>query len=486
MERRVKPIILIIIDTLMSTPLEEAVQTGMAPALQFFMQKGSYFPNIVSSFPTMSVTIESSLLTGTYSDSHLIPALIWFHEKEKRIINYGTGVKEVMKTGFSQFVKDMFYNLNNKHLNEQVKTIHEELADRGQSSASINAFVYRGNTIHKMHLPKLIQAFTRYNEIWEVKAPTLWSLGSFSKFSSSTKTPQKFSGNYKAGFQELKYLIRNGLLTDFTLCVIQDLDLRVHIKGPMDLKGIKKIDRELQNVLNLFPSWEDAINECTWVILSDNGHASMGKKKEPYVIDLRKLLRGYSIMRGTFASEKNELALAVNQRTAFIYCLKKEINKKSVIEQLKDDTRLDIIAWYEDNKTNVVSGEQSGTFSFYKGGTFFDQFGQSWTIEGNEKLLNLAIKSNEIIYNHYPDALARLSSSLHSHGGDYIVVTAKPGYEFKEKSSPLHVGGAAHGSLHKQESLVPMIVAGTEVLPEHERIIDLKPWILRLLNNNHQ
>jgi predicted AlkP superfamily pyrophosphatase or phosphodiesterase len=51
-----KPVILLIIDTLMSYPLEVAVQTGRAPALQFLMEKGCYISNMVSSFPTMSVT----------------------------------------------------------------------------------------------------------------------------------------------------------------------------------------------------------------------------------------------------------------------------------------------------------------------------------------------------------------------------------------------------------------------------------------------
>lgn len=69
-----KPVILLNIDSLMSEPLEVATQTGHAPALQFLMEKGSYIPNMVSSFPTMSVTIDSSLLTGTYADKHHVQA----------------------------------------------------------------------------------------------------------------------------------------------------------------------------------------------------------------------------------------------------------------------------------------------------------------------------------------------------------------------------------------------------------------------------
>jgi hypothetical protein len=45
--------------------------------------------------PSMSVTIDSSLLTGTYPDQHKIPGLNWYDEQEKRIVNYGTGFREM-------------------------------------------------------------------------------------------------------------------------------------------------------------------------------------------------------------------------------------------------------------------------------------------------------------------------------------------------------------------------------------------------------
>ena len=68
-----------------------------------------------------------------------------------------------------------------------------------------------------------------------------------------------------------------------------------------------------------------------------------------------------------------------------------------------------------------------------------------------------------------------------SHDGDYLVVNAKPGYEFLAESSPTHVGGASHGGLHEQDSLVPMIVTGTNTKPKNLRILDLKDWILSLI-----
>lgn len=485
MKKSSKPVILLIIDTLMSTPLEEAVQTGFAPALQYLMKRGRYFPQMVSSFPTMSVNIESTLLTGVYADQHRLPALLWYHEDEKRIVNYGTGVKEILKTGVSQFINDMFFELNNVHLSKNVNTIHEELAGRGLTSASINTFVYRGNTQRQLLLPKRLQMMTKGKETWEIHTPPLWSLGSFSKFSPFTRTPHTFSGNYKASIREIKHLIKKRKLPAFTICGIQDLDLRIHIKGPMDIAGIQKIDRELQKLFGLFSSWDEAIKACTWIILSDNGHASMGNNRKHYVINLRKVFKGFSIMKDTRpVLHKDQIALAVNQRTAFVYCLGNGVDRTNVIKRLKQDQRIDIIAWEEYGQTHVVSGEMEGLFSFEGGGHYSDEYKQTWAISGNEKLLDITVKNNHLHYGDYPDALARLSSSLRSHKGNYIVATAKPGYEFKEKGSPIHVDGAAHGSLHKQESSVPMIVAGTNIYPQYERIVDVKPWILRLLTND--
>ncbi|MFY3790403.1 aminoglycoside 6-adenylyltransferase [Ureibacillus sp. MALMAid1270] len=95
----------------------------------------------------------------------------------------------------------------------------------------------------------------------------------------------------------------------------------------------------------------------------------------------------------------------------------------------------------------------------------------------------MAINEQGILtYNDYPDALARLHGALHSQEGNVILVDAKPSYEFVEKHSKDHAGGGAHGSLHKVDSIVPLIVAGTEDRPEFQRLVDIKEWILRLVS----
>ena len=71
-----------------------------------------------------------------------------------------------------------------------------------------------------------------------------------------------------------------------------------------------------------------------------------------------------------------------------------------------------------------------------------------------------------------------------SQEGRFIIVDAKPSYEFIEKHSHNHAGGGAHGSLHKVDSVVPIIVTGASELPASDRLVDLKRWILQLLGDS--
>jgi predicted AlkP superfamily pyrophosphatase or phosphodiesterase len=482
-----KRVIMLIIDTLMYPPLEKAVKEGSAPAFKFFMDNGRVFPNIVSPFPTMSVTVDSSLLTGTNANIHKIPGLVWFHDKEKRLINYGSHIRELIKLGITQSMKDILYNINNQHLNKEIKTIHEELSSRGKITASINALIYRGNTEHNLKLPRLLTIFTSLNHELKTKGSQLFTYGSFSKLS-----PLKRYGYFwrKCGFndrfsaQELKYLIKTDSLPSFTIVYFPDMDKIIHKNGPMDIKGIHKVDKQLQNVLDCYDSWEEALKDNYWIIIGDNGQAPIDSDRNKALIDLRQSLRSYQIMTlKDGVKDRDDVVLGVNERMAFIYTLNPEHAPLSdLAKTLQMDERVDVIAWMEKESVHVISGVQQGKFIFKPNGTLVDEYEQSWDIEGDLGILNLTVKNNKIIYDEYPDALSRLYSSLTSHEGNYLVVSAKPGFEFIGEGSPTHVGGASHGGLHKQDSLVSMIVTGTNSSPRHLRIIDLKDWILTLLD----
>ncbi|MBO1514191.1 alkaline phosphatase family protein [Metabacillus bambusae] len=481
-----KQIIMLFVDTLMNPTLQEAIKNKKAPAFQFFIDNGYNIPNVVSPFPTMSVNVDSTLLTGVYSDQHKVPGLVWFNKKENRIINYGGHVRELKKLGLKQSMEDIFYNLNHNHLSKKLKTIHEILMDQDIQTASINTLLYRGNQSVQITFPFLMSLITGMRRKIFAYAPNVFSYGAMTKMNPSKRHSyfwQKYGFNDKFTANELKYLIEQDMLPALTIAYFPDLDQRIHKKGRMDIKGIEKVDRQLQSILNTYPSWEEALSNNIWIILGDNGQAWIDNDRNLALIDLRKLLHTYQIPKlKDGVSSSDQVILCANERMCFIYTLdSKTIPQKELAKILQRDDRIDVIAWEKENSIIVTSGIQDGQLIFRPEGDFIDEYGQSWFIEGELEILDLSINKNKVSYGSYPDALARLYSTFFSHEGDYLVVSAKPGHEFIAEGSPTHVGGASHGGLHEQDSLIPMIVTGTDTKPKNLRILDLKDWILSLI-----
>ncbi|WP_316569009.1 alkaline phosphatase family protein [Neobacillus sp. YIM B06451] len=484
-----KPVIMIIVDTLMDAPLNEAIRAGMAPAIDFLIKNGTYSPGLVAPFPTMSVNVDTTLLTGTYCDQHKIPGLVWFNKKENRLINYGSHYRELFKLGVVKAVEDLLFNLNQSHISREVRTLHEDLYRQRFNSASINALVFRGNTPHFLDLPKMLGRFTPLSRRRPVYAPAIFSYGRFSKLNESWRNQhfwQKAGVNDSSSVQQFSHLVKENKLPPFTIVYLPDLDQRIHKYGRLDRVGIEKADKQLQKILGLFGDWEKALELNQWIIMGDNGQAWVHSNRNHAVIDLRKLLSPYKIMRLRKGPRTgDQIALAVNDRMAYIYTLNEE---KELIEDiamlLTGDNRVDVIAWKNGRQIKVRSGGIGGEIRFQPGGVLQDQYGQLWELEGNMEILDLSVKDNRVQYGLYPDALARLYSCLHSHEGEFLAVSARPGHEFAGEGSPVHLGGAGHGGLHEQDSLVPLIVSGTESLPEHMRIVDLKRWVLSLITKS--
>ncbi|WP_017727806.1 alkaline phosphatase family protein [Halalkalibacterium ligniniphilum] len=483
-DEETKPVVLLVIDSLMDKPLQKAVQEGKAPALEFLMKQGEYQPDIVSSYPTMSVTIDSTLLTGAYAHLHKVPGLVWFNQKENRVINYGSGTREVIGTGIKQVANDSLFNLNQKHLSKNAKTIYEELIT--SDSSSINGIVYRGNQAHHFNIPKLAEGLNLIPEQLEVNGPTLLSMGGLSQYNpdnnGSNHLWQAMGMNDEFSANELKYFIEKNKLPSFTFAYFPDLDKEVHENGPMDIKGIEQVDKKIQTILNSYPSWDHAIQEGIWLVFGDSGQSTIMDNKNKSLIDLRKKLDRYNIWNlGKPIQQQDQLILAINERMAYVYLLDESITYSEIVSKLKEDPRVGFVAWKKGAINYVDTAKSEKPFTFSPNGEYSDRYGQSWSLNGNGAILDISVKdNNEILYGEYPDALARLHGALHSHEGKYVIIDAKPGYEFVGEHTPTHVGGAGHGSLHKKDSESPLIIAGTNRLPAHNRVVDFNEWIREL------
>ncbi|MFF3099475.1 alkaline phosphatase family protein [Viridibacillus arvi] len=477
-----KPVVLITVDSLMSQSIQKAIQERKAPAFSFLIKNGQFYPEVISSYPTMSVAIDSTLLTGTYADQHKIPGLIWFKKDENRIVSYGSGISEIWSLGVKNVAFDGIVNLNKEHLSKNVQTIHEELAKDNIQSASINGLLYRGSFQHQLNVPKLISAMGLLPSKINTNGPSLLSLGTLSQYDPNNDR-QKFAWksmgiNNQFTVNELKFLIKNNKMPAFTLAYLPDADKDLHKNGPEYIEPIEKADQYLQELLNSYPTWEEAINQVIWIVHGDSAQSKIIKDKNTSLIDLNDVLKNYTFWE---RKKNGDIAIAINERMAYINIIKENIEISKIIKTLKKDNRIGIIAWKEGGTNYVTSPESDKNFTFSPNGPYKDLYNQSWKLDGDHSILNLEIDNQGLIeYGDYPDALARLNGALHSHEGEFIIVDANPHFEFIEKHSHNHAGGGAHGSLHKDDSLVPLIIAGTHEKPEYNRLVDIKKWIIKL------
>lgn len=483
-----KPVILILIDSIMDKPLRKAIREGRAPALDYLRQSGQYFPQVVSSFPTMSVTVDSTLMTGTYADRHHVPGLVWYSGQENRMIFYGNGFKEALKIDQLQVFMDAVHELNQVHLSKKTKTIHEELAEQGKVSASINAIVFRGKTEHALGVPGFLSASSRIPNKLTITGPKWFSYAALAqldpKNSWNTLAWEKYGMNNEFSAQDAAFLIRQNKLPDVTIAYLPENDSSAHKKGPDQSDGIEKADQALQVMFNAYGSWEQAVKNAIWIVVGDSAQSAVYDDRQKAAVELLPLLSRFRIAEiNRSVRAEDQIVLAANERMAYIYAIDDKVRLADVVKLLQQEERLDIIAMKDDKGIRVAAGKSAKTFTYRPGGSYTDEYGQTWTIAGDPALADITVNKNRIQYGKYPDVLARLHGAMHSHEGRYVVVTAEPGYELVAESSPMHVGGGSHGSLHEKDSLVPLLVSGTKTRPKTLRIVDLKAWILQLAND---
>ncbi len=483
-----KKVVLLVIDSLMAQAIDKGIEQNELPTIQFLIKHGQYFKNLVSSFPTMSVTIDSSLITGTYPDVHHVPGLTWYSAKEKKLINYGTGPMEIIKLGADSVLVDALVNLNDRHLNRNMPTIYEDLARSGMKSGSINGLIYRGTVDHTLSIPLWIQGPTSLPKTIPVKGPDFLTLGSLSDpLEGIQKLPdgltRRIGLNNQHSIETAQYLIKANKLPDFLYVYLPDLDQKIHKKGPSELKGVKEVDRQLESLLQSFGSPEEALDKAVFIIVGDSGMTKILPVQDNPVIDLASFFNDYKVLRQEeTVTDDTEIILAVNETMAYVYTLKAD-KLKDIAYLLKDDPRIDVISWKEKEWIYAIQGATSKKLRFKANGKLIDDYQQKWAVEQDVEVLDLKINAqhHSLQYGEYPDVLRRLSGALHSHPGEFLIVTAKPGYELADISSPTHKGGGGHGSFGQMESLVPLIISGTDQKPQYLRIIDLKSFLLKLL-----
>ncbi|MDV2582946.1 alkaline phosphatase family protein [Alkalibacillus haloalkaliphilus] len=488
-----KKVVMVMIDSIMDHTLNHVIEEGDAPALQFLKENGQYYPDLIAPVPSMSVTIESTILTGEMPDQHHVPGLAWYDAEADRIVNYGTTWQFWLKNDFTASTYDVLYRLNNEHLNKDVTTIFEDLDEEGLTSASINLVVYRGNHSHQLKVPLFLDEVTDLPETVETKGPNVLALGRVTK-PEIIEDDDNLSDSLikRIGFQDeysmevAQQLIEQDDQPDFTFIFFPENDRETHKEGPSYTGGVVDADQYLQDILNSYDSWEQAIEENIFIVFGDHGQDQMLEKEEDIAIDLENLYAEYSLSKLGEPVSQGEVAFGINQRSAYVYDVQNAGLLPELAEHSLQDSRIDFAAWQEGDEVHVISPDIEGSLQFNVKGEWVDRYDQSWSIEGNEQILDLYMSGNEVVYSDYPDVLNHLITALNSHDTPKIMLAAKPGHSFRAEGITIHEAGGEHGGLHKHDILASMIVTGTNQTPEYLRMVDFKEYILSLLTDNSE
>ena len=99
-----KKLILILIDGLTPSMLEDTLERGAAPSLGLLAEHGRY-RRAISTFPSLTPVCLSALVTGAHPDVHEIPHLVWYHRGEQRLVEYGSSFGAVRAAGTKQSLR---------------------------------------------------------------------------------------------------------------------------------------------------------------------------------------------------------------------------------------------------------------------------------------------------------------------------------------------------------------------------------------------
>ena len=500
-------VVMVLVDSLSEHQLQEALSHRSVPGLQFLSEHAQYRGLMSTVYPAMTATVDSSLLTGTYPDMHKIPGLVWYDSEQRRIINDLNGLACVAATGIVQSAIDNLHALNERHLSTDVETIYEALQAHAMTGASINALVHRGQARHLLRLPGWLRWLSgwRLAKTMEVSGPEQLVLGDLTNNRWCSELPAHLRRPWRAygvndGYAVAAFtkMLRTVGQADFTMIYLPDNDHAMHRKNPAHMRDATlQLDRHICGLLDACGDWRQALEDSVWILLSDHGQVQVAKQAVGQ-IDLDAMLRPFRVLPlRERADERHEVAVANNERMAYLYPLKAGVQAR-LIEVLEREARFDVIAAKEGQWVTVVQGGSRRRLRFAKvqksadesqQPVYADIYRQKWRLDGDESVLDLQIIGDELQYGDYPDALARLYGALYAHEGPVIAVNARPRYEIHCATYPRHKNGGAHGSLHRSESEVPLWVCGAEphvagaTFSFPTRITDIKSLVLHILCN---
>jgi hypothetical protein len=475
-----KKLVLTYVDSLRTDMLERTVAEGRAPTFGALLERGVLVPECVSSFPSVTPVACAELVTGVAADRHWISGMNWYHRLERRYVEYGSSLDATRTVGVFRALYDLVYNMNLAHLSPEVETLFERLDDAGVRTACTPFLIYRGRHRHQVSLEGLMKRAvetTRLKFRHHTWGPAELFYGDLYASRDvpckSTSIPGSRDGYSACCAAELARA--DGY--DFLLLSLPDNDNYSHRHGPeASVESIAKADHCLAKLVEAAGGMDEFLATHAVVVVADHAQTPVARG-----LPLAELLaRDWDVLAPSDdRPELAQLAVSPSGRAAHVYLLPGEGQRAVAGEvgaRLAETEGVDLVCWLERpggepflrhdvglpagrDVTAVVERDGRG-LRFRPGGEVTDLRDARWQLDGDLVALAATVEGGCLRSEEYPDPLGRVYSALTAPNAGDFIVSLSPGYEAVDWGGVSHAGGGSHGSLHRGDSLGPLLFVG--------------------------
>jgi hypothetical protein len=510
-----RKLVLCVIDAMAPAMLERAVAEGVAPVLGELIERGRYVPDCAAAFPSVTPVCAASIATGAGQERHRVPAMNWYHRGEGRYVEYGSSFRASQRFGIAQQLTDTVYNMNRAHLAPEPLTVFEALDDAGVRTAGTTYLIYRGRHRHE---PQRSSALTRIASATLLRHAVMGPRELFYADIFASRRTGCRSGLGMPGVRDqhsgcvAAHLVEQDLF-DFLLLSLPDNDWYSHKHGPEgQLRSLALADRQLARMMEPAGGVEGFLAEHAIVVMADHSQAEVGDALalQDALAELEVLAPGDRsgraarpdrLLRGRGRAEEEDrseepaaaprsgrIAVCPSQRAAMVYVLdehRPEELRSEVVRRALGLDGVELVMWLErdvhgEPLAGAIARPSVGELRFAPGGDLVDRRGGRWSVEGALPVLAASARGGALDTPEHPDALARAWAALTCPTSGDVLLSAAPGWEFRDWGGQAHVGGGSHGSLRGEDSLGALILCGVDLPapPAQWSIRDVAPLIL--------
>jgi hypothetical protein len=454
-------LVLVVVDSLKPEMLERTVAEEKAPMMAELLRRGTRMRECVSVFPSVTPAASAAITTGMPVSRHGVPSINWYHRGESRYVEYGSSWPATRTFGVLRTLIDIVYNMNFEHLSRATPTAFELLDDAGVRTACTPFLIFRGRTRHELALQGWMRRLARATNFRHaVYGPAELFYGELYSSREVDCEATLARPGTRDGYSGCvgEHLARYGLY-DFLLYSLPDNDHYSHRHGPdAQVTSIAWADRNLQRLADGAGGTDAFLEQNAVILMADHSQSRVERG-----IRITDALSDWRVLQpNDVQPEVAEIAVSPGGRSAMVYMLgdadDRELRLQHVLRRLRTLEGVDLVGWRANGEACVWS--ERGEVRFAPGSHYQDERGRSWDFTGAPGSLGALLADGEIATPTYPNGLARLWDALESRATGDLLVSAAPGYEFVDWGRADHTPGGSHGSLHVDDSLVPLVFLG--------------------------